>query len=105
MRKYKVEYLPLAMQDMVDIATYISEELHHPDAALSLAEKLIAAGDTLEQYPYRNGLYNPVKKMKYEYRKILVGNFGMYYRIDEDSHVVTIARVIYQRRDIDRLLD
>ena len=105
MPKYKVEYLPIAMQDMVDIVSYISGELDNPEAAQGLAEKLIAAGDTLGNHPYKNRNYNPAKKLKYEYRRVLVGNYGMYYWVDEEAHVVTIARVIYQRRDIDRWLD
>ncbi|MBQ6734692.1 MAG: type II toxin-antitoxin system RelE/ParE family toxin [Lachnospiraceae bacterium] len=105
MGKYKVEYLPLAMKDMVDIAAYISGELCNPDAAQALAEQFVSCGDELAKYPYRNGVYVPAKKLKHEYRRVLVGHYGMYYWVDEEARSVTIARVIYQRRDMDRLLD
>ena len=104
MRKYRVEYLPIAMQDMVDIAAYISHELDNPDAAETLSKKLIAAGDTLSGYPYKNGVYHPVKECAHEDRRVLVENYGMYYWIDEEIQTVTVARVIYQRRDLDKFL-
>ena len=105
MSKYKVEYLPLAMQDMIEIASYICHTLENPDAAEKLAEELVSAENTLEKYPYKNRVYHPVKDLTHEYHRVPVGNYGMYYWIDEDTHTVTIARVIYQRRDIDRLLE
>ena len=41
---YNVEYLPSAMQDMVEIVVYIARELNNPTAAEHIAERLAAAG-------------------------------------------------------------
>lgn len=40
---YKLEYLPVARKDMLEIVRYISRELQNPDAADRLAVELIDA--------------------------------------------------------------
>lgn len=101
---YKLEYLPIARQDMIEIATYISRELNNPTAADSLAVELIEAGDRIPEFPYANPAYIPVRPLKHEYRKVLVRNYLMFYWIDEEKKMITVARVIYARRDYEALL-
>ena len=99
---YKLEYLPAARQDMVDIVRYISRELSNPTAAERLTMELIQAGDSIPGFPYVNSAYTPIRPLKCEYRKRLVQNF---YWVDEGRKLVTVARVIYAKREIDRLLE
>lgn len=102
---YKLEYLPAARQDMMDIVRYISRELCNPKAAERLAIELIKAGDGIPGFPYANPAYTPIRPLKHEYRKRLVQNYIMFYWIDEDKKLVTVARVIYAKRDFTRLLE
>ena len=102
---YKLEYLPVARQDMVEIARYISRELGNPAAAERLATELIEAGESIPSFPYANPAYIPIRPLKHEYRKLLVQNYFIFYWVDEKSKVVTVARIIYARRDYDRLLE
>ena len=83
---YKLEYLPVARKDMLEIVRYISRELQNPDAADRLAVELI-------------------RPLKHEYRKILVQNYLMFYWVDEEKKLVTVARVVYAKRDYGRLLE
>ena len=101
---YKLEYLPLAQNDMVGISKYISHELKNPTAAISLAEKMVTAADQLTSFPYINQVYLPIRPLKNEYRKLLVDNFIMFYYVTEKSKLVTIARVIYAKRDCEKIL-
>lgn len=57
------------------------------------------------EFPYTNSEYIPIKPLKYVYRKSMVKNFMMLYTIEETKKVITIVRVLYQKRDIDRILD
>ena len=57
---YKLEYLPVAQRDMVEIVRYISGELQ---------------------------------------------NFLMFYWVDEEKKLVTVARVVYAKRDVAKLLE
>lgn len=101
---YKLEYLPAARQDMVDIVQYISRELCNPAAADQLAIELVNAGDSIPRFPYANPAYIPIRPLKHEYRKRLVQNYIMLYWVDEEKKLVTVARVVYAKRDFERML-
>lgn len=100
---YRLEYLPTALQDMVDIVQYINRVLCNPAAAERLAVALIEAGDSLLRFPYANPVYTPIRPLKHEYRKRLVQNYILFYWVDEAEKLVTVARVIYARRDATEL--
>lgn len=101
---YTIEYLPIARRDMVDIAKYIGVKLANPDAAERLAEKMAESAEDLANMPYKCPMYIPVKPLKHEYCKLIVHNYIMFYWIDEDKKLVTIARVVYSGRDYEKLL-
>lgn len=102
---YKLEYLPIARQDMIDIAQYISKKLNNPAAAYRIAAKLIEAGERISRFPYANPAYMPIRPLTHEYRKLMVENYIMLYWIDEGQKLITIARVIYARRNYGSLLE
>ena len=91
---YNLEYLPVALQDMVAIVRYISRELGNPAAADRLATELIDAGDSIPKFPYMNPPY-----------KVLVQNYFIFYWVDEEKKLITIARVVYAKSDYDPLLE
>jgi len=102
---YKLEYLPAARKDIVEIAQYVSRELNNHAAAERLVVELVEAGDKITHFPYANPAYVPIRPLRREYRKLLVRSYLMLYWIDEEKKLVTVARVIYARRDYGRLLD
>lgn len=102
---YKLEYLPVAQRDMVEIVRYISGELQNLAAADRLAMELVNAAESILTFPYALPAYQPIRPLKREYRKILVQNFLMLYWVDEAKKLVTIARVVYAKRDVARLLE
>ena len=101
---YTIEYLPIAKSDMVDIEKYIGVKLENPEAAERLAEKMIEAAEKLTDMPYKCPVYIPVKPLRHEYRKLIVQNYIMFYWVDEDKKLITIARVVYSGRDYENLL-
>ena len=102
---YNVEYLPSAVQDMVEIVLYIARELNNPAAAERIAERLAEAGESLRDFPYEQPAYTPLRPLKHEYRKLLVENYMKLYWVSETEKRVTIARVVYARRDYTKLLE
>lgn len=101
---YQLEYLPVAKQDMIEIMHYINRELCNPIAAENLASEMIESADRLMEFPYANVVHFISKPLKHEYRKLIVQNYIMFYWVDENEKKVTIARVIYSRRDYRKLL-
>ena len=102
---YNVEYLPSAVQDMVEIVLYITRELNNPTAAERIAERLAEAGGSLREFPYAQPAYTPLRPLKHEYRKLLVENYMMLYWVSETEKHVTIARVTYARRNYTKRLE
>ena len=102
---YSVEYLPIARQDMVEIVLYIARELRNPAAAERIAVRMVEAGESLREFPYAQPAYAPLRPLKHEYRKLLVENYMMLYWVTESEKRVTIARVVYARRNYAKLLE
>lgn len=102
---YNLIYLPAARQDMVDIVRYISRVLGNPIAAERLAETLIEAWERIAVFPYTNPAHRPIRPLKREYRKLLVQNYLMLYWVDEENQCVTVARVVYAKRNYTMLLE
>lgn len=102
---YELVYLPAARQDMIDIVRYIARELKNPTAAERLAAELIEAGEHLPAFPYANPAYLPIRPLKHEYRKMQVHNYLMLYWVEEEKKRITVARVIYARRNYGAMLE
>ena len=97
---YKLEFLPVAKNDMLEIVKYISDDLKNPQAASRLADEFVTAAENACQFPYANNVYTPIKPLKLEYRRIVVKNYLMFYTVDEQTKTVTIMRVVYGKRDL-----
>ncbi len=104
MDQYKLDFLPIARQDLIDIVTYISDELKNNIAAMKLAEKFTTSVEKLIDFPYSCPIHVPIKPLNFEYRKLIVDNYIMFYWVDEAKKTVTVARVIYGKRDYEKLL-
>ncbi len=101
---YQIEYLPIAMQDMVDIARYISHELCNPAAAEKLSQEMVEVAEKLAAFPYSNAVHVTIRPLKLEYRKLIIRNYIMFYWVDETKKRVVIARVLFARRDYEKLI-
>ena len=101
---YQLEYLPMARHDMVEIARYISQELCSTSVAEKLADEMIQAAESLTEFPYIYPVHHVSKPLKNEYRKLIVKNYIMFYCVYEKAKKVVITRVIYSRRDYEKLL-
>lgn len=101
---YKIEFLPIALSDMLEPVSYIRNELKNPIAADKLSENLVAAAEALADFPYPNLVYIPIKQLNHEYRKTVVENYLMFYWVDPGK-TVTVARVIYGKRDYGKMIE
>lgn len=96
---YELEYLPSALDDLLEAVRYIGAELANPIAATRFAEKVAAAGERLQEFPYAHPVYIPIRPMEHEYRKMLVQNHFVFYRVSEEKKLVTVVRVVYAKRE------
>lgn len=101
---YKIEYLKLAKEDMEGIIYYVRQHLRNKTAALNLANDFIKCSNNISEFPYGNTEYISTQPLKNKYRGAKVKNFIIFYTINEENKTITIVRVRYQKRNIDKIL-
>ena len=102
---YSADFSEQAADNLSDITRYISDELYNPQAANrfynEVANKLIL----LREQPYMFPLYHDEELSAKGIRSIVIGNFIMFFVIDDEKKVVSIVRILYGRRDIPYLFE
>jgi len=99
--KYRVEYLNLAMEDVAEIKSYLSQ--FYTGTPVRFLNALKQAIENLCEYPF---IY--VEYVEYAdnpaYRKLAVLDYLVFYKVFEQEGIVEIHRVLYGRRDIKAIL-
>ena len=101
---YEIVLTPQAQTDLRDIFRYIAfnlQSVQNADGQLSRLEKAIAS---LDQMPERFRIYDNVKWRERNLRTMPVDNYLVFYIPTHDDCKVTILRVMYGGRDINRQL-
>ena len=101
---YKIEYCSAIWRDLDDIASYICFELHAPLAARRLADALDETAKLISEHPYMYRAYESVLELTEDYRIAPVGNFVLFYTINEQKKTVVFCRMFYGKRDFELLL-
>jgi toxin ParE1/3/4 len=102
MADFELRYSPLFYEDLDKITDYLLHELKNElaakklvrDTELSIKKRL---GNPLHSKPYPS-----IKKRQHTYRRILVGNYLIFYIVVDD--VMIVRRMLYGRRDLERIL-
>jgi len=102
---YRLEFLPIAKEDIDGIISYVSNNLKNKTAARKLANGFIKGANDILQYPYGISIYNQLGKLDNEYRCFKVNNFLMFYTTNEKEQIITIVRVLYSKMDISNILE
>ena len=97
-KKYKLRYLPLFEQDLVQTVNYIINVLKNPDAAEKLVNDVEAVISERLNSPLAFEHHPSVKKRKHPYYRIYIRN----YVVVED--VMEVRRFLYGARDIERFV-
>ena len=104
---FKLEFLPIFYKDMEEIVDYIAGELNNPDAADRIVDEIFQAIDNRLPIADRFQKYCTIHEFHYDYYKINVRNFIIFYVIkDNDSaiKIMEVRRVLYNRRDLQKII-
>ncbi len=93
-KKYNIEYLPIAEQDLIDIIQYIL--IDNPDAALSLASRINSAISVLELFPHTGTVPMDIRLKSLNYRMLIVDNYIVFYVFNDEF--VEIRRILHGKR-------
>lgn len=99
--KYKLRYLPLFEQDLIQTVSYITNVLKNTDAAEKLVNDVEDAIQERLEYPLAFEPF-PSKKRDYPYYRIYIRNYVIYYVVIGD--VMEVRRFLYGARDTNRYL-
>lgn len=101
---YRIQFTPLAFDDLDEIDSYISETLMNAPAAIALLEEMEQSINRLTLYPNIGAeLDDPYLAAK-GYRKLVVKNYLIFYLVDTSEKSVIIMRVLYGAREYRNLL-
>ena len=97
---YSITYTPRAVRELSEIREYITENFYAPDIANKQVERIVKTIKTLAIFPKRYKIRSQQSGM----RLCPVDNYAVLYSIDDENKTVNISRIIYARRDFDRLI-
>lgn len=102
-RKYKLVFLPIAEQDLMDIVLYISHDLQNPTSAVHVMNRIRDAIFERSKAPESFQKFMSAKKRSDIYYRINVGkSYSVFYVVTDD--VMEVRRILYSARDIESLL-
>jgi toxin ParE1/3/4 len=92
--------LPKAMHDLNDIIDYLSQ--FYPNTVIKQYDCIIVKINTLKKFPMMYEEY-PIDVMGFQYRKIVVNKYLVFYMIRED--IIEIHRIINSKMDLTKAIN
>lgn len=99
---YKLTFLPLFKEDLLEVVDYIANTLKNPDAAHRLVDDIELAIVKRLEMPLAFAPYRSAKIRQHPYYRINVHNFSVFYVVIDDT--MEVRRLLYAKRNIDALL-
>jgi len=96
--EYTIRYLKLAQDDLREIMAYLSQ--FYPSTSQSFIDKLRKQIHLLKRMPLMCEVYysDPF------YRKMIVGDYLVFYHVNSENHVIEIHRILHGTQNVKRYL-
>ena len=101
---YKLIVSKEAHEDVDEIAGYIAHELKNMAAASGFLDDVEKSYRSLTENPRLFALCDDARLQREGYRKAVIKNYLVLYRIDEEKKAVYVVRVVYGPRNYPELL-
>ena len=99
---FKLTFLPLFEEDLLEVTDYITNTLQNPSADHRLVDDIELAIVKRLEIPLSFAPYQSSKIRNYPYYRIKVSNFSISYVVIDDT--MEVRRLLYSKRNIDELL-
>lgn len=100
MDEYNIEIAPAAIRDIDDAFDYIAHRLENPQASFGLTNDIYLGIQDLDTLPERFPVWPREPFKSKGVRSFRVGNFNVFYSVDKRNMLVSVIRVIYNRRNV-----
>ncbi len=101
---YGITLTEQAEEDLRGIYEYIAFDLLSPDNAIVQLNRLEESIFSLEEFPKKFRCYGKEPWYSRGLRVMPVDHYAVFYIPDEDAAIVTIVRVMYAGREVDKQL-
>lgn len=95
MEKYNIKFSKEAKNDYFDIIRYIKYNLLEPTIANKYSILINEEIEKLEYNPQRFAIADIKIKNYSKIHKLIIKNYIVFYRINENSKIVNIERILY----------
>jgi len=92
--KYRITYLPDTVDDRDIIKAYL--EQYYPNTAKKFFSNLKSKTTRLKEFPYSCPKY----EYDLDYRVLVVGDYLVFYMVNEEKKTVEIHRIFHGSQDI-----
>ena len=101
---WNIQYTKTAENDLNDIYDHIAYELLEPGIAEKQINRIMDTADSLDFMPLRHRLcdYEPWRSMGWHC--VPVDNYIIFYFPNESDNIVSIMRIMYGGRDLEKHL-
>lgn len=99
---YTIQYLPSFDEELTEILYYITFVIGNKNAAERLLNNIIKEIEKRSKSPRSYEVYKTKKKTKYDWYRIYIGNYTIFYTVKEN--IIEISHLIYCKRDLDNVL-
>ena len=97
--RYEVILTGKAKVELEGIYKYISKSLISETAASSIMQKIENKILNLKKIPESYSIIEPYIQTKEKYRKLIINNYIVVYRIDKENNKVYVISIIYGKRN------
>ena len=101
---YKIALTELAAGDLDSITKYIAGRLANPPAAAAFLDAVAECFGNLEAMPLMYERCRSARLRSMGYRRAVIKNYVMIYRVTEPKKTVYVLRFFYGARDYEKLL-
>ena len=100
----KLRYTPEAISDLQEIKSYIKSTLYNPTAALRISKAILAACSSLKSFPKMGMSMKRKTGFETDLRMLICESWVAVYRIEDESGMISVARIMDARQDYMRIL-
>lgn len=101
---YSFKFTETAEEDLNYILKYISNDLSNTTAANILTQRIFECIDNVRVFPELGLVVENEYLTDRTLRRVLVDNYSVYYKTDDNNKIIYIVRLIYSRRDVNEIL-
>lgn len=99
MSTYAVRFTQPAANDLYEIARYISEDLHEPQTARALVQRIQKAVYELAELPMRHAVVADERLAALGIREMPFESYLVFYTVAEEAQSVMVLRALHSRRE------